>query len=84
MGGGGHVKVNVKLLELPTGTMPISLSPQLRKGKRKEIFKRAEQYVKEYRQRERDEIRLKREARKCGNYYVPDEPKLAFVIRIRG
>ena len=32
----------------------------------------------------RDRIRLKREARKCGNYYVPDEPKLAFVIRIRG
>jgi len=63
---------------------PIPLSPQLRKGKRKEIFKRAEQYVKEYRQRERDEIRLKREARKCGNFYVPDEAKLAFVIRIKG
>ena len=48
------------------------------------IFKRAEQYVKEYRQKEADEIRLKRTAKKYGNFYVPDEPKLAFVIRIKG
>lgn len=52
--------------------------------KRKLIFKRAEQYVKEYRARERDEIRLARQARNKGNYYVPAEPKLAFIIRIRG
>merc|ERR1719334_1665999 len=52
--------------------------------KRKEIFKRAEQYVKEYRLREQDELRMKKMARKVGNYYVPAEPKLAFVIRIRG
>lgn len=52
--------------------------------KRKEIFKRAEQYVKEYRIKERDEIRLARQARNRGNYYVPGDAKLAFVIRIRG
>ncbi len=52
--------------------------------KRKTIFKRAEQYVKEYRQKERDLIRMKRVAKKSGNFYVPDEPRLAFVIRIRG
>lgn len=52
--------------------------------KRRIIFKRAEQYVKEYRKQERDEIRLKREAKKHGNFYIPDEPKLAFVIRIKG
>ena len=40
--------------------------------------------MKEYRKRERDEIRLKREARKAKNFYIPDEPKLAFVIRIKG
>lgn len=40
--------------------------------------------MKEYRQRERDEIRLKRLARNQGNYYIPSEAKLAFVIRIRG
>merc|ERR1719334_2369800 len=52
--------------------------------KRKEIFKRAEQYVKEYRLREQDELRMKKMAKTHGNYYVPAEPKLAFVIRIRG
>lgn len=52
--------------------------------KRKEIFKRAEQYVKEYRLKERDEIRLNRQAKTRGNYYIPGEAKLAFVIRIRG
>merc|ERR1712032_1488680 len=39
---------------------------------------------KEYQDKERDEIRLRREARKEGNYYVPGDPKLAFVMRIRG
>ncbi|XP_020287961.1 60S ribosomal protein L7 [Pseudomyrmex gracilis] len=52
--------------------------------KRKAIFKRAEKYVKEYRQKERDEIKLNRMARLRGNYYIPGEARLAFVIRIRG
>merc|ERR1711936_1118945 len=55
-----------------------------RKHKRATIFKRAEKYAKEYQDLERDEIRLRREARKEGNYYVPADPKLAFVMRIRG
>ncbi|CAI9548136.1 unnamed protein product, partial [Staurois parvus] len=55
-----------------------------RKAKRKIIYKRAEAYYKEYRQMYRREVRLGRMARKAGNYYVPAEPKLAFVIRIRG
>merc|ERR1712050_410632 len=37
-----------------------------------------------YQDQERDEIRLRREARKEGSYYVPADPKLAFVMRIRG
>merc|ERR1712241_508125 len=49
-----------------------------------EIFKRAEKFAKEYQDQERDEIRLRREAKKEGNYYVGAEPKLAFVMRIRG
>merc|ERR1739847_239799 len=55
-----------------------------RRKKRVDVFKRAEKYVKEYRERERDELRLAREAKKAGNFYVPAEPKLAFVMRIRG
>ncbi|XP_023701274.1 large ribosomal subunit protein uL30 [Paramormyrops kingsleyae] len=55
-----------------------------RKSRRKLIYKRAECYHKEYKEMYRREIRLSRMARKVGNYYVPAEPKLAFVIRIRG
>ncbi|XP_025092020.1 60S ribosomal protein L7-like [Pomacea canaliculata] len=54
------------------------------KQKRVLFFKRAEKYVREYRAREADLLRLKRQARKVGNFYVPPEPKLAFVVRIRG
>merc|ERR1712059_1102 len=52
--------------------------------KRKVIFKRAEQYVKEYRLKEKDEVRIRRLAKKHGNFFVPEEGKLAFVVRIRG
>merc|ERR1711973_311402 len=54
------------------------------KEKRGVIFKRAMSYAKEYRAKERDEIRLRRMAKRDGNFYVPAEAKLAFVIRIRG
>ncbi|RJE25660.1 60S ribosomal protein L7 [Aspergillus sclerotialis] len=54
------------------------------KKKRGVIFKRAESYIKEYRDAERERVRLARAARQQGNFYVPDEPKLAFVIRIKG
>lgn len=54
------------------------------KEKRGLIYKRAAKYAKEYRAKERDEIRLRRMAKRDGNFYVPAEAKLAFVIRIRG
>merc|ERR1712212_1286216 len=54
------------------------------KEKRRIVYKRAQQYAKEYRTKERDEIRLRRMAKRDGNFYVPAEAKLAFVIRIRG
>jgi 60S ribosomal protein uL30 len=52
--------------------------------KRREIFKRAEKYVKEYRTQQRELIRFKRQAKNAGNYYREAEPKVAFVVRIRG
>jgi len=55
-----------------------------KKQKKAQYFKRAEAYVKEYRAEELDQIRLKRDAKTEGNFYVPSEPKLAFVMRIRG
>ncbi|KAF2453314.1 60S ribosomal protein L7 [Lineolata rhizophorae] len=54
------------------------------KEKRKVIFKRAESYVKEYRDAEREKVRLARLAKSEGSFYVEAEPKLAFVIRIKG
>jgi len=55
-----------------------------RKSKRQVIFKRAEQYVNEYKRKEREEIRLRRVARAAGDFYVPAEAKVYFVIRLRG
>jgi len=61
-----------------------SAEAKARRTKRKEIFKRAEKYVKEYRSLEREEVRLKHVAKTTGNFYVPSEAKLAFVVRIKG
>ncbi|XP_036119187.1 60S ribosomal protein L7-like [Molossus molossus] len=44
----------------------------------------AKNYHKEHRQMYRAEIRMARVARKAGNFYIPSEPKLVFVIRIGG
>lgn len=57
---------------------------QARKEQRGVIFKRAESYVKEYRDAEREKIRLTRLSKQNGSYYVPAEPKLVFVVRIKG
>ncbi|EPS63412.1 hypothetical protein M569_11371 [Genlisea aurea] len=51
---------------------------------RKLIFSRAKQYAEEYEKQERELIQLKREARLKGGFYVSPEPKLLFIIRIRG
>jgi len=54
------------------------------KEKRGTIFKRAESYVKEYRDAEREKVRLHRLSKQEGSYYVPAEAKLVFVVRIKG
>lgn len=61
-----------------------SYIPQAQKEKRGVIFKRAEKYVKEYRDAEREKIRLSRLSKQEGTYYVSEEPKLVFVVRIKG
>ncbi|VEL24581.1 unnamed protein product [Protopolystoma xenopodis] len=48
------------------------------------MMKRAQKYLHEYRKDERRIINLKRAAKKAGNFYVPDEPRFAVIIRIRG
>eukprot|EP00741_Cyanophora_paradoxa_P015913 tig00020909_g15363.t1 len=59
-------------------------SQKERKLKRKDIFKRAEKYVKEYRQMDQSLVRFRRQAKANKNYFLEPEPKLAFVIRVRG
>jgi len=54
------------------------------KEKRAVIFKRAEKYVNEYRDAEREKVRLNRIAKQEGNFHVPAEEKLIFLIRIKG
>jgi len=61
----------------------LALRKKRRTG-RKLAFKRAEQYVSEYLSKERSLIRFRRQAKAAGNFYVEGEPKLAFVVRIRG
>merc|ERR1711935_663045 len=45
-------------------------------------FKRAEQYVKEYREQEQQLVTMKRDARKAGTFYVEPEQKVLFVLRL--
>ncbi|KAG1660282.1 hypothetical protein FOA52_006749 [Chlamydomonas sp. UWO 241] len=52
--------------------------------KKASLFKRAESFVKEYRQEENDAIRLKRVAKKQGGFHIEPEAKLLFVVRIKG
>ena len=40
--------------------------------------------MKEYRDAEREKIRLARVSKKEGSFYIPEEAKLLFVIRIKG
>jgi len=49
-----------------------------------EAFKRAEAYIKEYREQEASLVTLRRAARKAKTFYVEPEPKLLFVMRLRG
>ncbi|KAK4447065.1 60S ribosomal protein L7 [Podospora aff. communis PSN243] len=62
----------------------IEKKKQANKEKRGVIFKRAEKYVKEYRDAEREKVRLARAAKQDGAFHVPAEGKLIFLIRIKG
>jgi len=54
------------------------------KSLRKEAFKRAEKYVREYRSQEKALIRSKRQAKNNNNFYIAPESRIIFAIRIRG
>lgn len=52
--------------------------------RRRQNLVRAERYTKLYMKLNREVVEKAREAKKAGNIYIPAEPKVAFVIRIRG
>ena len=51
---------------------------------RKVFYAKAEKYAAEYAATEKEEIDNRRKAKASGGFYVPAEPKVALVIRIRG
>lgn len=51
---------------------------------RKLIYIRAKKYAQEYDEQQKELIRLKREAKLKGGFYVNPEAKLLFIVRIRG
>ncbi len=64
----------------------VSLAEQRLKNKKTRgvIFKKALSYDKEYKSAERNVIRMRREAKKHGNFFMEPEPKLVLVVRIKG
>jgi len=62
----------------------IPLVKKARVLKRRAVYHKAAKYAREYEQQEKNGIRLNRIAKEHNNFYVPAQPKLALVIRIRG
>jgi len=56
----------------------------MKAARRKEIVKKTANYYKQYEAADKEEVRLAREAKANGNYYVPAEARLALVVRLRG
>lgn len=52
--------------------------------RQKQNLLRAAKYAKKYIRMDRDVVEKARAAKKAGNIYIPAEPKVAFVMRIRG
>jgi len=75
-------KANAKAAEAAAADKVAARKAKL--AKRRDLFKRAAKYHAEYKAAERKEITLRRQAKSNGNYYVPAQEKLVFVVRIRG
>jgi 60S ribosomal protein uL30 len=55
-----------------------------RAAKRKTALLNAKKYAAEYLKLEKDAVRFNRIAKKSGTFFVPEEPKLLLVVRIKG
>ncbi|ODQ66449.1 60S ribosomal protein L7 [Nadsonia fulvescens var. elongata DSM 6958] len=54
-----------------------------KKNKPNNAFNRAEKFIKEFRDQEREQVRLRRDAKKEDSIPVPAQPKLIFVVRTK-
>ena len=81
-----HVLKKRKTLEAIQADRTKKLAEERAKNKvqRGVIFKKAAAYAKEYKQKEADLIRFRREAKKHNNFFMEPETKVVFVVRIRG
>eukprot|EP00285_Hemiselmis_virescens_P005628 CAMPEP_0173378520 /NCGR_PEP_ID=MMETSP1356-20130122/1664_1 /TAXON_ID=77927 ORGANISM="Hemiselmis virescens, Strain PCC157" /NCGR_SAMPLE_ID=MMETSP1356 /ASSEMBLY_ACC=CAM_ASM_000847 /LENGTH=241 /DNA_ID=CAMNT_0014331607 /DNA_START=19 /DNA_END=744 /DNA_ORIENTATION=+ len=81
-----HVLKKRKTLEAIQADRSKKLAEERAKNKvqRGVIFKKAAAYAKEYKQKEADLVRFRREAKKHNNFFMEPETKVVFVIRIRG
>lgn len=52
--------------------------------RRRQNLIRAEHYTKKYMLMRKKVVGDAREAKKAGNIYIPERPRVAFVVRIRG
>lgn len=52
--------------------------------RKRQNLTRAERYTRTYLKLQRNVIEQAREAKKAGNIYIPERPKVALVMRIRG
>ena len=55
-----------------------------RVASRKAAFTNAEKYFKEYQEADAALVKAKRDAKAKGSFFVESEPKVAFIMRIRG
>ncbi|KAL0216032.1 hypothetical protein P9112_008216 [Eukaryota sp. TZLM1-RC] len=65
-------------------TAEIKQDREHRAVQREEAFKRAEAYETEYQESQKAAIQARRDAEAKGQFFVPAEAKVAFVVRIRG
>ena len=54
------------------------------KATRALIFQKAKKYDAEYKSAEANLVRMRRDAKKVGNFFMEPEPKVVLVIRIKG
>eukprot|EP00825_Cyclidium_porcatum_P018715 TRINITY_DN212_c0_g1_i4.p1 TRINITY_DN212_c0_g1~~TRINITY_DN212_c0_g1_i4.p1 ORF type:complete len:247 (+),score=51.63 TRINITY_DN212_c0_g1_i4:202-942(+) len=57
---------------------------EVHKKLKAQIIAKAQQYQKEYLESQKQLVDAKRKAKKNGEFYVQDEPKVGLIIRIRG